>query len=293
MPAKLVVQSVSMRLMWSGFLAVVLPLAAWAQAPLAGTWELVRVAATDIQDSDPRGVTNTKLHFTADGKLFALKPDEALMEKVRATDFKLEGDRLTVLRPGARPYLVKVSFPDAETMLFTPQYASQRTFRRLSGPDVVLEPKSLQVVKLPGAAPVDEPLYDGKDYSALAPVDRLGGIWEVIAYRKVPRNQAPPYGFLNDLWTFKKESVSIASRVLNATDSVPFSYADGRVTASGVALGGRPGSKADWSVTFNNWGHLVLDRPDAQIVLKLVSKDAAAAPAIPLKIVLLSLAGEQ
>lgn len=247
------------------------------------------MAPTDIELTEPGGIINTKMHFTTDGKLIGLGPEDVLAENLRTTDFKFDGNQLTLLRPGAQPYSIRVSFPDAETMIFLPPNAGQRTFKRISGPNVLVEPKSLQLIKSPSSSV--EVRYDNDDYSKRPVVERLRGVWEVIAYRNVPRNQLPPYGFFNDLWTINQSFVVVARRESSATDSVPFSFIDERLSASGIALGGPVGSKIEWKTSFNKWGHLVLDRSDVQLVLKLITKNTDKVPTVPLKIVLLTPAG--
>jgi len=275
-------------------LVMLFPLASWSQSSLVGAWELVHVAPTDVELADPRGIINTKMYFTANGKLTGLKPDEVVTEKTRFADYKFDGKSVTLLSEGNPPYTVGVSFPDFETMLFSPPNASQRKFKRLAGPNIEIEPRSLQLIKLPASSATSaaEVSYDTNDYSGLPVEKRIQGTWEIIAYRRVPRNQAPPYGFLNDLWEIKSDTILITRRDPKGTETQTYSWANGNILVSGAVLDRRSEAKLKWKPSFNKWGHLVLDWDNAQIVFKLVSKNINQAPNVPVKIVLLQLAGE-
>ena len=270
------------------FVTIGIPAASQALPPIVGTWELTYVAPQDIQNTMPGGVTNTKMHFTTDGHLFVLKPDVISLQGATPTDYAFDGTTLKISAPGGQTRLMKVSFPDQETMVVTQQFESQRTFKRLSSFDKKLEPESLQLVtdKSSYASPTT---YDVKDYSGLSLADRLKGFWEVIAYENVPRNQAPPYGFFNDIWTIKADTVTISRRDPPATDSVTFAFVNGHISSSGIGLGGPAGSIIDWTPAFDEWGHLVLDSAYCRVVLKLISKGKESTPAVPLKVVLLRL----
>lgn len=268
-------------------LVVIFPLVCKADTPIVGTWVLTYVAPQDIGNTMPGGVTNTKMYFTTDGKLFSLKPDAVSIANSPSTDYTFDGKQLKVTFAGGRARVMTVIFPDTETMIITQQYESQRTFKRIVGFEKKLEPMSLQLVNDNSSSPVTT-VYDVRDYSKLPTVERLQGAWEVIAYENVPRSQAPPYGFFNDLWIIKKEAVSISRRTPPASDSVPFTFVDGMLTSSGIGLGGPVESKVVWNTTFNEWGNLVLDSAYCRLILKLVSKDTLNVPAVPLKIVLLS-----
>ena len=263
---------------------------AFAQSStIIGTWELVYVAPADIQLTEPRGITNTKMHFTSDGKVVALKPDETLTDTARRIDYRFDGTSLTLIQ-GGQSHTVGVSFPGPDTMLLSPTHTSQRRFRRIADPNIQLEPRSLQLIKVRDLSS-REPAYDTQDYSALARDKRIQGVWEIIGYRKVPRNQAPPYGFFNDIWAISGDKVSITRREPQSTDTLPYSLVNDTLTLSAAVLEPTARSALQWKVSFNKWGHLVLDRPDVEITLKLISKSTDQIPQVPIKVVLLSLAG--
>ncbi len=235
----------------------------------------------------PGGVINTKMYFTADGKLYSLKPDAELMENSKPTDYTFDGKQLKITFPSGQVRVMTATFPNAETMVIAQKHESQRTFKRIADFSKKLEPLSLQLVTDNSSSSVTT-TYDVSDYSKSPIIERLQGIWEIIAYENVPRDQAPPYGFFNDLWTIKKETVSTSRRAPPANDSVAFSFVDGKLASSGISLGGPVGSKLIWNTSFNEWGNLVLDSTYCRLILKLVSKDTANVPTVPLKIVLLS-----
>ena len=268
--------------------AIVLPLLCQAEPSLVGTWELTYVAPQAIGDTMPGGVTNTKMYFTADGKLFVLKPDAVSIQDMKSADYTFDGRTLKASEAGVHSRVMTISFPDDATMVVSQRDESQRTFTRIPGFDKKLEPKSLQLVADKSNDAV-RPVYDVKDYSSAPMIERLRGFWEVVAYENVPRDQAPPYGFFNDLWTIEHGKVVISRREPSAIDSVPFSYENGQFSSSGIGLGGPPGSKVSWKPSFNEWGNLVLDGPHCRMVLKLVSKSTVNLPVVPLKVVLLRL----
>ncbi|MBF5038736.1 hypothetical protein Q9292_10155 [Methylophilus sp. VKM B-3414] len=267
--------------------AVIFPLVCGADTSIVGTWVLTYVAPQDVENTIPGGITNTKMYFTHDGKLFSLRPDAISIANFTPTDYTFDGKQLKVTFPGGQARVMTVTFPDTETMIITQKYESQRTFKRIIGFDKKLEPMSLQLVNDNSSSPAAT-AYDVRDYSKLPTIERLQGVWEVIAYENVLRNQAPPYGFFNDIWTIKKEAVSISRRAPPTSDSLPLTFVDGLLTSSGIGLGGPVGSKLLWNASFNEWGNLVLDSTYCRLILKLVSKDTTNVPAVPLKIVLLS-----
>ncbi len=267
-------------------LLLLVPLLSAAQPSVVGTWELRHVAPQDIANTTPRGVSNMKMHFTESGKMYMLAPAQVSIQDARAADYTFDGKKLKLAESGARPRIVAVSFPDDATMVVTQDDEPPRTFKKIPGFAVKLEPKSLQLVT--GGSIAEAATYDEKDYSRLAPVKRIVGSWEVIAYERVPRSQVPPFGFLNDLWTITPAGVRVVRRGPQATDSVSVAISVDKISASGIALGGPAGTKIDWTYSFNEWGHLVLDSPYCRIILKLLSKDTDALQSVPVKVVLLT-----
>jgi hypothetical protein len=98
----------------------------------------------------------------------------------------------------------------------------------------------------------------------------------------------PPYGFLNDIWTFKDKEIYIYSRIDKKNITANYIEGNGEiiVTPSG-------GNIQIIKAVFNNWGHLVLDTGNEKIKLKLISKQTETIHGIPLKVVLLKLRTEE
>jgi hypothetical protein len=251
-----------------------------APPSIVGSWELTYVAPTALMNTIPTGVSNVKLHFTEDGHLLSLQPDETSVARAQTVTYTFDGKQLHIQSRD-----MQVAFPDADTMVITQKFESQRTFKRLASFEQRLEPRSLQLVGAPSDAA--RVTYDARDYSALPLPERVRGIWEVIAWQNVPQAQVPPYGFLNDLYTVTADQVTVARRQPPAQDAVPFQLADGLLVTSGIGLGGPPGSKVEWTPTFDDWGHLVLDGKYCRVVLKLVTKDTSATPTVPLQVVVM------
>jgi len=270
-----------------------LHLSVTAQQSVLGSWELVYIAPTYMEDTDPRGITNIRLHFTSSGKLFNIWPDEILSDNTESVKFNFEQNILKILPGNNEPYLINVTFQDSGTMVFESESSSKRIFKRLDEPDAVnkiIEPKSLQLVRTEELTDekVDKILYDDNDYSSNKLNERIIGIWEVIEYKGVPNGEMPPYGFLNDIWTIKNNELSIFQRVNRETADMKYV-----LTVSGEILITAPdGSALAWKCTFNKWGQLLLDSGDGIVILKLVTKDINDNKSIPLKVVLLKLKGE-
>ena len=270
----------------SAIFSGVLPLISAAEPSITGTWVLSYVAPQDINNTMPRGVTNTKILFSPDGKLYSLEPEETSVQNSKAVLYAFDGKQIKLLDQGRHERSIQVSFPDNETMIFTQKYESQRTFKKISSFDIKLEPRSLELVT-DGSGKEASVAYDEADYSAMPIVKRLRGLWEVIAYEKVPSHQMPTYGFFNDLWTITTDAVEINRREPPEKDSVPFSIVDGSIYSSGISLGASAGSKIEWTVSFNEWGHLVLDSTYCRVILKLIQKNTTHPPSVPLKVALL------
>jgi len=263
----------------ASILLVLAAVPARGQEAIVGTWELVGVTPRAIEDSDPRGVTNTKWHFTGDGKVFVIAPDQPLSEKADVGRYTYEGAQLTLVSSDGQKRLQMVTMPDANSMVWN----GRTTFRRMNFHDaekMQLEPKSLQLVNLGGvASPPADVSYDGTDYSAVPLQERVKGAWEVLAHHDVPRNALPPYGFFNDLWIIGQDSLMIVFRgPREERVTISYLFKDGSIVPEPRDRG--PVLK----VTFNRWGHLVLDSGQGAMVLKLLTKSTKGIPPVPLKI---------
>lgn len=271
-------------------IALCLPLSAFAQlGKLAGTLQLSYVEPQDAENTSPTGVINQKLHFAEDGKLYALAPEQVTLDGV-PTEYIVANGKLVVKPAGAsRPIEFALTFTGADTMVMSRPHAAKRIFNRIKGVDVKLEPQSLQLIKATGTS--EDSRYDTDDYGKLALPERLKGMWEVIAYEQMPRNQLPPYGFFNDLLKIDSLSVTTYRREPAAEDAVPFTFND-KLTSSGIGLGGQPGSTIDWTPSFNAWGQLVLDSQYCRVILKRTRAKATDVASFPIKVVLVRNSGK-
>src|SRR5262249_16725323 len=149
-----------------------------------------------------------------------------------AVDYVFDGKQLKLNVPGAqRQREMSIVFSDDGTMVMTQTHEAKRVFKRLKGFETKLEPQSLQLVNV--GARFEDSHYDPSDFSTLSVPERVRGMWEVVAYERVPRAQLPPYGFFNDLWKIDSSAVTIFRREPAAKDAVPFEF-NGNLTSSGI-----------------------------------------------------------
>lgn len=259
---------------------------------ITGTWELIYTAPVDMMDSEPRGIVNVKLYFTNYGKLFNLSPEEILTDSSEQVDYIFRDDTLNITPPNGEAYKIKVMFIDSVTMSFASNYSVNRIFKRIEGEDAFnkeIEFKSLQLINTGDSTSIVLPtVYDDTDYSSLSSAKRIIGIWEVIAYEDVPTHEMPPYGFPNDIWTFDSARLHMLNRIEN--DTVHAKYI---LSENNFILTRDDGEIISWKYSFDKWGHMLFDSGKGKIIFKLVSKDSSSRINIPLKIVLLKLAGEK
>ncbi|MFL9881372.1 hypothetical protein PQR63_23445 [Herbaspirillum rhizosphaerae] len=256
---------------------------------ITGTWELTYVAPQAAMNTMPNGVSNQKLYFSETGKLYVLAPDQISVEGVTAVDYVFDGKQLKLNAPGAqRQREVNITFADSSTMVMTQTSEAKRIFKRVKSVETKLEPQSLQLVT--DGSRSEDSQYDRSDYSGLPAFEKVKGMWEVIAYERVPRSQMPPYGFFNDVWKIDSSAVTIFRREPVAKDAVPNMF-NGSLTSSGISLGGPIGSKIEWTTSFNEWGQLVLDSKYCRVVLKRTTAKDGDISAFPLKVVVVRFDG--
>lgn len=265
------------------FIAI-FPILVHAQSPsIAGTWELTYVAPQATMNTMPNGVSNQKLYFAETGSLYVLAPDQTSIEGLTAVSYVFDGKNLKLNTRGAQQQrVVNITFTDNNTMVMTQAYEAKRIFKRIKSVDIKLEPQSLQLVS--NGSGYEDSHYDRNDYSGLPASEKVKGMWEVIAYERVPKNQLPPYGFFNDVWKIDSSAVTIFRREPTAKDAVPNTF-NGVLTSSGIGLGGQIGSKIEWAVSFNEWGQLILDSKYCRLILKRTTAKDEDIPLFPLKVV--------
>lgn len=252
-----------------------------------GTWQLVEVTIPNLMDTNPRGIPAVKEYYRADGRLFFIAPTAVMNDQTQSYPYRIDGAQRTMIAPNGRHYVATLSFPAPGTLVVTQSSGDQWRYTRLGGEDAAnqkVEPHSVEVLKIPGARDTPDVQYDDRDHSALPLKKRIVGVWEAIAYRNVDRNSAPPYGFFNDVWTFDVASASIAVRALDGgVKPVKAGYS---IKNDKLML---QNNATPVAVSFDEWGHLVLEFDTHTVVLKLLQKQSNLPP---LKITLLSLRGE-
>ena len=273
--------------------------AARADDRILGTWELVGLAPVSGDAASPRGQANVKERYAPDGTLSLVRPDGTLASPDTVTlDYAVDGARLTLDAGDGRTRSASVAFAGPDEMVVRPERGAERLYRRMEGPDAIdrqLEPKSLLVLARAaselGSPPV-VPTPGPPDRPDAPAGHRVIGVWEVVEHRDARRTAVPPFGFMNDVWTFDGTRVSLRLRGPSGdVEPGPMPYA---VTDDELAVGA-PGRGFALALAFDEWGRLLLDAGDGTgtTVLRLVARDADAAPAIPPRVTLLGLAGER
>ena len=261
---------------------------------IQGTWQLVEVVISSLADSNPRGIPAVKEHYSADGRLYFIAPTAVMGSKTQWASYQIEGNRRTVRIANGPPYVATIAFPGPDELLVTQQAGDRWRYRRLKGneaPNRRIEPLSVEVLQTRAGDQQATIEYDTRDYSALPSDKRLIGIWEVIARGNVLRQETPPYGFLNDVWIFDGSTVSTIIRAKSNTQ--PSSKRTYAVRDDTIEVESGD-SRASIHISFDLWGHLILDfKGRNTVTLKLINKAASDNPGLPpLKIVLLHLQGE-
>jgi hypothetical protein len=275
-------------------LFALIQLTIFPQPGIIGTWELVYIAPIYMEDTDPRGITNIRLHFTKEGKLYDILPEEILTDSTESVNYQLQQNQLLIFPGNNDSILVEIEFPDSNTLVFTSELSATRIYNRLADPEAVnkpIEPKSLQLVQTKESPDkiVESIVSDNTDYSSINLTDRICGNWEIVAYKNVPRGEMPPYGFLNDIWRINKNEVNIFQRSNGDTTVLKYKF----TTNGEMLVTTSDGSTFPSKCSFDQWGHLLINSGDGIAVLKLISKEPIDVKSIPLKVVLLKLAGEK
>lgn len=275
------------KLFFTAIICLFMSAGLYAQS-IIGTWELVYIAPLDMMDTEPRGITNLKLFFREDGKLFTMLPDQPFSDDLSYEEYKLSKDSLSIINQDEAQN-VFIFFPSSDTLTVYDEYGGTRSFKRINGDNAeynILEPKSIQLVNT-GDSKVKETTYDTMDYSSLPIRQRLAGVWEAVAFENVPRQEMPPYGFFNDIWKIFDSTITMTSRADEQDVTVKYFIAD-----SSITLLAEDGSSILWNFSFNQWGNLVVGDRNGLVRLKLVTKDIHSNIKIPLKVVLLKIKDE-
>ncbi|MGZ7078108.1 MAG: hypothetical protein ACXVJT_01735 [Thermoanaerobaculia bacterium] len=256
-------------------------LAIHAAGGLAGAWELIDATPVTLQNSDPHGIVNHKLYFTADGRMFIIAPEEKLDTNDTPVQYVFDGSVRTLTLPGGEVHRSSVKL-SGNTMKVTTEDGVTFTYRRLTGDrayDRTIEPRSVEILETEDHAQSKQPRYDTTDYSKVAMPQRIRGVWEIVRYRNV-KFEAPLYGFPNDKYVITSREVAMVAPSATKVDG----DSRGKYHLEGTTMVVDDGSR--WGLAFNQWQQLVLTRDDAEITMRLVTKDTRTIPALPVKIVL-------
>jgi hypothetical protein len=252
-----------------------------AAGNLVGTWELIDATPVSLRSSDPHGIANHKLYFTEDGRMFIIGPDEKLEAQDTPVAYSFDGSVRTLTLPGGEVHHSTVRLTGNTREVKTEEGVTF-TYRRLTGDrafDRAIEPRSVELLDTEDRVQPKPPSYDRADYSKLPLPQRIRGVWEIVRYRNV-KFEAPPYGFPNDKYVITPSEVSMIPPDATKVEG----DSRGRYHLDGHTIVVDDGSR--WSLAFNQWQQLVLTREDAEITMRLISKDTAKIPALPIKIVL-------
>ncbi len=253
-----------------------------AAGSIVGTWELIDATPVSLRSSDPHGIANHKLYFTADGRMFIIAPDEKLDPNDTPVSYTFDGTVRTLTLPGGEIHRSAVKL-SGNTMHVKTEDGVTFTYRRLTGDrafDRTIEPRSVELLDKEDHAPQpQQPKYDTADYSKVPLAQRIRGVWEIVGYRNV-KFEPPPYGFPNDKYLITSSEVAMVPPDATKVEG----ESRGKYHVEGNTMVVDDGSR--WSLAFNQWQQLVLTRNDAEITMRLISKDTAKIPPLPIKIVL-------
>lgn len=252
----------------------------FAAGNIVGTWELVDATPVSYNSSDPHGIANHKLYFTADGRMFIIAPDDKLGDASVPVPYTFDGNVRTLTLPGGEVHQSRVAL-DGDRMLVKTEDGVTFTYHRMKGDrpfDRELEPRSVEILSVPeGETP--QPKYDTKDYSKQPLAQRIRGVWEVVQYSGV-KFDPPAEGFPNDKYVITADRVAMISPIATRVEG----DSQGKYQLDGNTIVVDDGSR--WGVSFNKWNRLVLHRSDAELTLRLISKVTKTIPPLPVRIVL-------
>ena len=261
---------------------------------LSGVWLLIEKTPLHKMDSNPNGMINSKFYFdSGSSRLTVSNPDFIEEGKEQTIDyecndssliFKLsEKNKITQDILSLNNNILKLRFYRNNLNNVRVEYYQIYKKQVNKSPVDLFEPYSIEVLKNNkwgrqlNMSDVD---YDKVDYSSQNLTDRILGVWEVNKYEDVPRNDFPPYGFLNDIYVISKDQFCVYSQHKDKKHCGAYSL---EKTILNTHFNSNTLSE---DLSFNKWGHLVLTSMGIDVSLKLISKNVDKIPHIPVKIVL-------
>lgn len=273
-----------------------------ATSEIQGTWELVDVSSVNVMDSPPNGLCSRKDYYSPDGNLYVLNADEKLQKDSLHVPYSFSNGQRTITKPDGRKITTPVKFTGKNLMVLKFSENNNWTYRKIDGEkayDKPVEPRSVVVIRM--KTPKDQisnldVIYDTNNYSNLELKERVIGVWEVIGYREIASQNAPPYGFPNEKFIFTQDGkfYILSPQEQSLKGQVPEQYT---VKAQSITVGIPKGKhiapappingNIEQQVSFNEWGHMVWKNADAEISLKLLTRNYNNIPKLPVKIALL------
>ena len=255
---------------------------------LVGDWQLVAAIPGSMQDSEPNGIRNLRLHFTRDGKVTMVDPTETLADAKNSQAWTVDGDTLELDIGEGRSMHAALAFNSAaDASLTFAETGMAWTLHRLADGAIAsqkLPAESVEYFPPSTPAAVRAFKYDAGDYRSLPAAERIQGQWEVVEVSGYGAGDFPPYGSPNDVWQFGKAQVRLHER--NRPDEPP--PARGYSVRGNVLQmeDGGPGTPVPYA--FDEWQRLVIGAADGErTTLKRINRDGEGKVALPpLRIIL-------
>jgi len=240
---------------------------------LDGLWVMTQKTAVHPENSNPIGAINARIYFDKKSmKMHSSIPDDVdvkddsgkrVLEYTcndSVLDFKIK--KPEGYAPSTSVSIIK-SITDEQLVLnietrsdlfgsnSTEQIYTRSFFKSIGDR---FEPMSIEVVQnSDNDLNILDVEYDPKDYSDLSLNKRILGVWEVNRYKNIHRQEMPPYGLLNDIYTIKPNEICMLKRYPPAK-TICFPYELKDQTLTWIIKDKQYGD----AVSFNEWGHLEL-----------------------------------
>ena len=189
---------------------------AFSQTKIEGCWELLDISALSIMNTPPQGISSRKDYYSEDEMLYVIAPENTIDDASITSKYEFDGEIRKIVTKNGREVFTKSTIKDDILILHFSE-TEKWTYRYLGGKlscNKAIEPKSVLVVATQNPTEQKTNLdikYDESDYSKLEVGERISGVWEVNEHFEFSPKNAPPYGFSNKLYVFKKNKLYILS----------------------------------------------------------------------------------
>jgi len=271
---------------------------------IEGLWVMTQMNPVHPQSSNPMGVINSRWFFdTKKSLVYTSQPDTVggmVADESKGIKYDCDVNIIDLNIQAKSTYTPYSTITSIQSITTSQLILNIETSSDLFGTNTTeqiytrnhfksdgdrFEPVSIQVLQYEnndlGILDLE---YDDEDYSDQPLKERILGVWEVNRYKNFPRQEMPPYGHLNDVYTIKKNNICIRKRY-PPEQSVCYQY----ILNGNLLTWIMDSSQYSDTISFNEWGHLELDNKVTVQSLKLITKDVTAKPQLPLKVVLTSL----